>query len=129
MEGDPVIQFNRLTISMVRPLTDLLRIADPAEFDRKFSEIEPTFNEWRTAFGAVDNTSRSALDAIKRILGVFAPLVKAVNEHSKAIGATKGQKLQIAPSAGGYRKNTRRRSNRKTRGRRRSTRRGRRSGY
>ena len=104
MEGDPVITFNQLTISMVRPMTGLLRVSDPAEFDRKFGEIEPKLLEWKTAFGAIDKSSAPALDAVERILGVFTPLVKAVNEHSKSIGATKGQKMSVAAAAGGKRR-------------------------
>lgn len=103
MEGDPVIKFNRLTIAMVRPMTELLRVSDPKEFDRQFAEIEPKLVEWKAAFGAIDSTSAPALEAVERILGVFMPLLKAVNEHSKSIGATKGQKMSVAPAAGGRR--------------------------
>lgn len=98
---DPVVQYNRLSMSLARPLIELLTQTTASEFDAKFSAIEPTLMEWKDAFGAIDKTNDAQVDATIRITEILMPLLKSVGKRSRELGALKGQKLLVAPAAGG----------------------------
>ena len=101
---DPVVRFNRISMSLARPLMELLTQTTASEFDAKFSAIEQTLMEWNDAFGAIDKTNEAQVDATIRITEIFIPMLTSVARKSRELGATKGQKLFVAPAAGGKRR-------------------------
>lgn len=102
---------------IVRPLTGLLAVTDPREFDEKFTAIEGDILAWKTAFVAIDKANLAQMNLALASAQIILPVLGQVHQQSKSIGATKGQKMSVAPAAGGRRKT--RRSTRKVRGRRR----------
>lgn len=111
---DPVVRFNRVSMSLARPLLELLTQTSPSEFDAKFTAIEPTLMEWNDAFGGIDKTNEAQVDATIRIVDILMPLLTSVGEKSRELGATKGQKIFVAPAAGGKRRKMSRKYCKKT---------------
>lgn len=98
------------TKSLVPKLPALLKSTTAADFDAKFTAIESEIMGWHPAFLAAGDADPDMAAAI----GTAAlPILKAIPEKSKELGATKGRKIPglTASAAGGKRggRKTRRR--------------------
>ena len=92
-----------LSTELVRPLLGLLStdVTDPATFDQKFTQIEGKLAEWHQAFESIDKTNEAQLATAMKVATLLLPLLGRIHQRSLELGATKGQKLAVAPAAGG----------------------------
>ena len=101
-QEDPVLNLTSVTRRMIRPLTELLTATDPATFDRLFSTVESDIVAWKDAFSAIDKTNVQQMDVAISVAQSVLPMLGRIHQKSVDLGATKGQKMTVAPAAGGF---------------------------
>ena len=116
---DPTSPVGRLyakTMELNKPIISIIAESNPTEFDRKFGDIEPKLQEWKTLFQAVGPTGdTNQLNAASNIASLMVRLLTSVKETSERIGATKGKNpSDYAASAGGKRRKMTRKYCKKT---------------
>jgi hypothetical protein len=104
---DPVLKLLDITRRIVKPLATLLTVKNASEFDSQYTSIEADLKEWNSVLKTIDPTKEPQVIAGSKIKNTIDPLLNLIHEKSIELGATKGQKLAVAPAAGGRYKRTR----------------------